>query len=197
MLRLRTVGALLMAALLTLAIGCSSGPRTPPNYALRGDACGAVPLDTFEHLSGGPPSTRTPTDLVQGLDGGSCEMEFDGSAGYLQLVTFIAIHPTGADAARSMYEKFRTNDAAHVRDGAVVSDVPDLGSAAYLERRQLSDGTAPDSSLYKFGVQDGNLVLTLIFSGYGRPGSDWPTSEQALQDELRSAVQQILATLAA
>ena len=103
------------------------------------------------------------------------------------------------DAAKAMYQEFRTHDGAHVSDGAVVSDVPDLGSAAYLEHQRLS-GDGPwqptDNSLYRYGVRDGDLVLTLTFSGYARPGADWPGSEQALQDDVRSAVDKTLSTLA-
>ena len=182
--------ALVLAALLALATGCS---HTPPNYALKGDPCGAVPLDTFEKLSGGPPTAQDPSKVTQGLQGGYCQVEF------VKLAAFIAIHPSGPDAAKAMYQEFRTHDAAHVNDGAVVADVPDLGSEAYMERQRLTGGNGPwvptDNSLYRYGVQDGNLVLTVTFSGFSRAGSDWPTREQDLQDDVRSAVDQILEAL--
>lgn len=194
---LRSVHALVIAALLVLATGCSAAA---PRYSLQGDACGVVPVGPFQDLAGGPPSTRTPGGLGKGLDGGYCTMEFDGDAGYVKLDTFIALHPTGVDAAKAMYTQFRDHDLGHVNDGAAVADVPDLGSAAYLERRRLSGDSGAwkptDDSLYRYAVQDGNLVLTVTFDGYGVPGSAWPTSEQQLQDDVRSAVKQILATLA-
>jgi hypothetical protein len=99
-----------------------------------------------------------------------------------------------------MYTKFKTYDTANADNDTTISDVTDLGSAAYLESQHLSGSTPwkpTDTWLYKFGVQDGNLVLTLVLSGYARTESEWPTSEKALQDQLQSAVKQILQKLAA
>jgi hypothetical protein len=193
----RAVRPLVLAALLVVAAGCSSSPSAPPTYKLDGDACGAVPLDIIQPLAGVDP-TKTPSDLTEGLQGGNCEMEFDGTAGYLKLVTFIAIQPNSTAGATSMYTKFKTDDSAGLDKYTTVADLKKLGTAAYVQRQHEYDGPwkPADSTLYKIVVEDGTLVLSVIFSGFARTPAAWPSTEQALQDKVEDAVKKIMAKLA-
>jgi hypothetical protein len=193
--------ALLAALAVTGLAGCSSpeaAPEPPPKYALTGDACDAVAPAEFEPLTGTRPA-KTPSTLKQGLEGGNCVMEFDGSGGYLKLTTFIAIHPSGEPAAKTMFDDFKKSDTGRSGPGTdiTVSDISGLGSAAYLYRK-YDDARAwkPDEVwLYKFGVHHGALVLTIIGTGYARESAGWPATEQDLQAKIRKTAEDTMKTL--
>jgi hypothetical protein len=195
----RTFSALLLATFLAVA-GCSSAPAAPPAYKLTGDACSAVPLDDYRVYTGSAPDKK-PETLKPGLQGGNCTMDFDGDGGLLKLTTFIAIHPDGETPAKAMYDDFKKSDtdsAATPTNDTTVSDLKDLGSAAYLSR-QHDDKTpwkANDVWLYKFGVRHGSLVLTVTAAGYARTPQYWPATEQDLEGKFRATVEGIMKNLA-
>ncbi len=187
-----------MALAVTAIAGCSSEPEPPPNYRLRGDACTAVNPAEFEALTRATP-TKTPSKLVTGLDGGNCDMEFDGSGGYAKLTTFIAIHTSGEAAARAMYDDFRKNDGERSGPGTdlTVTDVEGLGTAAYLYRQH--DDAKPwavnELWLYKYLVRHGSLVLTVNGSGYAREAGGWPATEEDLKAKVRKVTEDTMKTL--
>ncbi|MEV6913232.1 hypothetical protein [Amycolatopsis sp. NPDC051071] len=194
----RLRGALLVALAISALAGCSAEPEPPPNYRLQGDACTAVNPAEFEALTRGTP-TKTPSKLITGLDGGNCEMEFDGSGGYAKLTTFIAIHNTGEPGAKAMYDDFRANDGKRSGPGTdlTVVDVEGLGSAAYLYRQH--DDTKPwtvkELWLYKYDVRHGSLVLTVTGSGYARETDGWPAAEEELKAKVRKSVDDTMKAL--
>lgn len=192
--------AALIVAVVALAAGCSGDK--PPAYRLNGDACSVVPVDYFQSVTEATP-TRTPSPLKDGMQGGDCELDFDGSGGFLKESVFIAIRSDDA-AAKSMFDQFKTGDQKDAQtpaigDKATVTDVKDLGDAAYVEYQH--DNTAPWSPdqnfLYKFGVRHGALVLTVVASGVaptGQPGS-WPTTEDALRGKVQDVVRGVMKNL--
>ncbi|WP_410664097.1 hypothetical protein [Amycolatopsis sp. lyj-84] len=197
----RLRGALLAALAVTTVAGCSSEPEPPPTYRLNGDdACAAVNTADFEALTRGTP-TKTPSKLTAGLGGGNCKMEFDGSGGYATLTTFIAIHPTGETAARAMYDDFRKSDGERATPGTdiTVADVEGFGSAAYLYRQH--DDKRPwavdDFWLYKYDVQHGALVLTVIGSGYAKEADGWPATEDDMKAKVKKSAEDTMKTLKA
>ncbi len=194
----RRRGALFVALAVSTLAGCSSEPEPPPNYRLQGDACTAVNPADFEALTRGT-ATKTPSKLVTGLDGGNCEMEFDGSAGYAKLTTFIALHPSGEAAAKAMYDDFRKNDGERARPGTdlSVTDVEGLGSAAFVYRQHddTKPWTAMELWLYKYDVRHGSLVLAVTGSGYAREADGWPTAEEDMKAKVRKSVEDTMKTL--
>jgi hypothetical protein len=195
----RTALAAPIVAAVALA-GCSGDK--PPAYRLNGDACLVVPADYFQSVTGATP-TKTPSQLKDGMQGGACELDFDGSGGFLKQSVFIAIRSDEA-AAKSMFDQFKTSDQEDAQtpaigDKATVTDVKDLGDAAYVEYQH--DNTAPwspdQSFLYKLGVRHGTLVLTIVASGAaptGQPGS-WPTTEDALRGKVQDVVRGVMKNL--
>lgn len=192
-----------IVAVVALVAGCSGDHEAkPPAYRLNGDACSAVPVDYFQSVTGATP-TKTPSPLKDGIQGGDCELDFDGTGGYLKQSVFIAIRSDAATAT-SMFDQFKTGDqqgaqTPSIGDKATVTDVKDLGDAAYVEYQH--DNTAPWSPdqvfLYKFGVRHGTLVLTVTASGAalsGQPGS-WPTTEDALRGKVQDVVRGVMKNL--
>ena len=141
-------------------------------------SCPPTAAAEFEALTRAAP-TKTPSELITGLDGGNCDMEFDGSGGYAKLTTFIAIHTSGEAAARAMYDDFRKNDGERSGPGTdlTVTDVQGLGTAAYLYR------------------QHGSLVLTDNGRGYAREADGWPASEEDLKAKVRKITKDTMKTL--
>lgn len=192
-----------IVAVATLVAGCSGGSGTkPPAYRLNGDVCSVVPVDYFQSVTGATP-TKTPGQLKDGTQGGDCDLDFDGSSGFLKQSVFIAIRSDDA-AAKSMFDQFKTGDQKDAQtptigDKATVTDVTDLGDAAYVEYQH--DNTTPWSPdqnfLYKFGVRHGTLVLTVLATGAapsGQPGS-WPTTEDALRGKVEDIVRGVMKNL--
>ena len=189
-----------IVAVVALAAGCAGDK--PPAYRLNGDACSVVPVDYFASVTGATP-TKTPSQLKDGMQGGACELDLDGSGGFLKQSVFIAIRDDEA-TAKSMFDQFKTGDQKDAQtpaigDQATVTDVTDLGDAAYVEYQH--DNTAPwspdQSFLYKFGVRHGTLVLTIVASGAaptGQPGS-WPTTEDALRGKVQDEIRGVLKNL--
>ncbi|MBB5857670.1 hypothetical protein ACFQ05_18865 [Amycolatopsis umgeniensis] len=197
----RLRGALLAALAVTTVAGCSSEPEPPPTYRLNGgDACAVVNTADFEALTKDSPS-KTPSNLVSGLEGGNCAMEFEGSGGYVTLTTFIAIHPSGESAAKVMYDDFRKNDDKRSGPGTdlTVTDVEGLGTAAYLYRQH--DDSKPwvsdDLWLYKYLVRHGSLVLTVTGTGISRDTAAWPTVEQEVRDKVKKSAEDTMKALKA
>lgn len=197
----RTALATPLVAVLALAAGCSGDK--PPAYRLKGDACSAVPVDYFQSVTGAAPTT-TPNELKDGMLGGNCELDFDGLGGSLKQAVFIAIRSDEA-TAKSMFDDFKAGDQKDAQnpaigDKATVTDVKDLGDAAYVEYQHddTQQPWSPDQlTLYKFGVRHGALVLTVIFSGSaltGQPGS-WPTTEEALRGKDEEVVRGVMKNL--
>ncbi len=187
-----------MALVFTTIAGCSSEPEPPPIYRLQGDVCEAVNAADFEALTRGIPK-KTPSKLITGLDGGNCEMEFDGSGGYAKLATFIALHPSGEAAAKTMYDDFRKHDGERSGPGTdiTVSDVEGLGTAAHLYRQH--DDRKPWAVdtfwLYKYGVRHGSLVLTVSGSGFAEETEGWPAAEEDMKAKVRKSVEDTMRTL--
>lgn len=198
---MRFAFAVPIVAAVALAAGCSGDK--PPAYRLSGDACSVVPVDYFQSVTGAAP-TKTPSDLKDGMQGGDCELSFDGSDGFLKQSVFIAIRADDA-TAKSMYDQFKAGDQQEAQkpeigDKATITDVKDLGDAAYVEY-QYDNGAAawsPDRNfLYKFNVRHGTLVLTVTASGVaptGRVGS-WPTSEAELRGKVQDVVRGVMKNL--
>jgi len=191
-------GALAVTLTAVLLAGCSAEPEPPPAYRLGGDACGAVNPADFEALTHATAS-KTPSELVPGLGGGSCKMEFDGSGGYATLSTFIAIHPSGEPAAKAMYDDFRKGDGERSGPGTdiTLSDVEGLGSAAYLYRQHddKKPWTVDELWLYKYNVRHGSLVLTVSGSGYAREAAGWPSTEEDMKARVRKSVDETMKAL--
>lgn len=190
-----------VVAVVALAAGCSGDK--PPAYRLNGDACSAVPVDYFQSVTGATP-TKTPSDLKDGMRGGNCDLTFDGTDGYLKQSVFIAIR-TDEATAKSMYDQFKAGDQQEAQkpeigDKATITDLKDLGDAAYVEYQHDNSAAAwsPDQNfLYKFNVRHGTLVLTVTASGVaptGKPGS-WPTSEAELRGKVQDVVRGVMKNL--
>lgn len=196
----RTALAAPIVAVVALAAGCSGDK--PPAYRLNGDACSAVPVDYFQSMTGATP-TKTPSELKDGLKGGDCDLTFDGDGGFLKESVFIAIRSDDA-TAKSMFDQFKTGDqkdaqAPTIGDKATLTDVKDLGDAAYVEYQydDTKPWSADQSTLYKYGVRHGTLVLTLVASGAaptGQPGS-WPTTENAMRGKVQDVVRGVMKSL--
>src|ERR1700712_1324623 len=151
----RTALAAPIVAGVAPAAGCP-GDKAPA-YRLSGDACSAVPIDYFQSVTGATP-TKTPSQLKDGLQGGDCDLDFNGDGGFLKESVFIAIRSDDA-AAKSMFDQFKADDqkdaqAPTIGDKGTLTDVKDLGDAAYVEYQHDSTAAwSPDqSSLYKYGV---------------------------------------------
>lgn len=189
-----------LVAAVVFAAGCSGDK--PPAYRLNGDACSAAPVDYFQSVTGAAP-TKTPSQLKDGMRGGDCELDFDGSGGFLKQSVFIAIRSDEA-TAKSMFDQFKAGDqkdsqTPSIGDKATVTDVKDLGDAAYVEYQHDSTTSwSPDQNfLYKFGVRHGTLVLVVVASGAarsGQPGS-WPTTEDGLRGKVQDVVRGVMKNL--
>ena len=191
-----------IVAVVALTAGCSGSAGKPPAYRLNGDACSVVPVDYFQSLTGAAP-TKTPSQLRDGMQGGECALDFEGSGGFLKQDVFIAIRDDES-AAKSMFDDFKSSDqksaqTASIGDKGTVTDVKNLGDAAYVDY-QYDDSRpwSPDQAfLYKYGVRHGTLVLTVTASGAapsGNPGS-WPATEAALRGKVQDVVRTVMKNL--
>src|SRR6476660_2658067 len=77
-----------IVTVVVLAAGCAGDK--PPAYRLSGDVCSVVPVDYFQSVTEATP-TKTPSQLKDGMQGGDCKLDFDGSGGFLKLSVLIAI----------------------------------------------------------------------------------------------------------
>src|SRR5690242_3544329 len=109
------LSGLLMTGMLA---GCSSKP--PPAYRLDGDACSVVPVDYFQNLTVDTPTTE-PSELKNGMAGGNCALEFDGTNGYIKLSVFMVIHSDGT-AAKAMFDDFRASDEKRTSGTGAIGD---------------------------------------------------------------------------
>jgi len=83
-----------------------------------------------------------------------------------------------------------------------VTDLADLGTAAYLYREYYGPGEWKPTStwLYELSVHHGTLVLVVTATGFAikndRWGYNWPASEQELKKQIQHILEQSMTKLA-
>jgi hypothetical protein len=186
-----------VAALLTTLAACSS---SPPTYKWPGgNACALLGTGEMTDLVGtGATGDPVPSELKPGYTGGNCKNEIRGDLGEVTLESLIMVH-SDEDAAKATYDQLKKSEFNRSDSDVTHGDLKSLGSQAYWTRTlSASRPWKPgDPLLYKVVVQDGTLMLSLLFSGFAHSGheSQWPQNEKDIHTRVERTAKNIMTKL--